>query len=512
MSHRPAHTRLLSTLLAFLLAPLAAAQVDYTLAFEPGGKEWRVEARLAGRGEGEFVFHFPLWTPGAYHVAEYGRFVKEIEARDETGAKLALERAANEPSRVVVRGTAKAKEIVLAYRAEPISSSQFSHNVIDVESNRIAKDYAYVNPVSLFGFAPERAQEPVRLAVTLPAGWKAATVLQPDAEGRYQAPSYFRFEDSPFLFSPTLETRTFEVEGKPHTVSVHGRSGAELDLLVSGCQRLVQAGAKLMRGLPYERYHFLYGFVPEAGGSGLEHTESTLILLNDGLTVTEEEEGLWGITAHEFFHLWTAERIHVQEIRAPDLTQELETGTIWVNEGITEYFCRHLLLHAGFMDEEELLASYLEVQIPPGAIPKKSWTDVSRAAASWAGMQDVMHFAARMYMLGPPTIFALDMTLRRATNGERGIHDLVLHLMTEYDAKGRGFGEDELDDILLALAGPSAVEFYDLYIDGPELPDPAAYLDVLGYRQVGEDLVELDSPTQAQLTARRDYFSITGLP
>ncbi|HEX6885029.1 MAG TPA: hypothetical protein VF530_16760 [Planctomycetota bacterium] len=496
--------------LLLLLAVSASAQTDYTLAFEPGGSEWRVEARLPGRGEDEIVFHFPLWTPGAYHVAEYGRFVRAIEARDEGGASLALERDGT--SRIVVKGAAGAREIVIAYRAEPISSAIFSHNVIDVESNRIAKDYAYVNPVSLFGFVPARAAEPVRLSVALPEGWKAATVLAQDGEGHYLAPSYLRFEDSPFLFSPTLETRTFEVEGKPHAVSVHGKGGAELERIVAGCQRIVQAGAKLMRGLPYERYHFLYGFVPEAGGSGLEHTESTLILVNEGMTVTEDEEGFWGITAHEFFHLWTAERIHVQEIRVPDLTQELETGTIWVNEGITEYFCRHLLLHAGFESEEELLESYLELQIPPGALPERSWTDVSRAAASWAGMQDLMLFAARMYVLGPPTIFALDMTMRRETSGERGIFDLVHHLMDEYASKGRGFGEEELDDILAKVSGPQAVAFYGRYIDGPEIPDPAEFLDVLGYRREGKELVELDAPSEAQLAARRDYFSILGTP
>ena len=506
----PIRRHLRSAFVALLLGVPVAAQTDYSLAFEPGGKEWRVEVRFAGRGEEELAFHFPLWTPGAYHVAEYGRFVKEIEARDESGAQLELVRDGT--SRVVVRGAARAKAIVLAYRAEPISTEIFSHNVIDVESNRIAADYAYVNPVSLFGFVPARAEEPVRLALLLPQGWKAATVLQQDGEGRYLAPSYLRFEDSPFLLSPALETRTFEVEGKPHAVSVHGKSGAELAALADGCKRIVEAGAKLMGGLPYARYHFLFGFVPEAGGSGLEHSESTLILVNDGMGVDEDEHGLWGITAHEFFHLWTAERIHVQEIHRPDLTQELETGTIWVNEGITEYFCRHLLLHAGFESEEELLASYLSSPIPAGALPKKSWTDVSRAAASWAGMQDLMQFAARMYMVGPPTIFALDMTMRRATKGERGVFDLLHHLMAEYHAKDRGFGEDELDDILLALAGEEARGFYERYIDGPEIPDPAQFLDVLGYREVGGQLVELDSPSEAQLAARRDYFSITGVP
>jgi hypothetical protein len=46
----------------------------------------------------------------------------------------------------------------------------------------------------------------IRLAAAgrLPEGWQAATVLERDVEGRYLAPNYLRFEDSPLLFSPTL--------------------------------------------------------------------------------------------------------------------------------------------------------------------------------------------------------------------------------------------------------------------------------------------------------------------
>jgi predicted metalloprotease with PDZ domain len=495
-----------------LLAPAAPATqaIDYALAFEPGGGEWRVEARMAGRGEEQVHFWIPLWTPGAYHVAEYGRFVRELRASDGRGRSLTVERDGT--SHFVVRGSAGAEEIVLAYEAEPISSGLFSHGIIDVESNRLTSAYAFVNPVSLFGFVPERADEPVRLAVTLPDGWRAATVLAQDEQGRYLAPSYLRFEDSPLLFSPKLETRTFEVDGLPHAVSVHGKEGAEVDALAAGCKRIVEAGSQLMRGLPYDRYHFLYAFVPEAGGSGLEHSFSTLILLAPRTEVGEGERGLWGITAHEYFHLWCAERIHVEEIRAPDLTRPLQTGTIWVNEGITEYFCRHLLRVAGFLEEEELLASYLENRLPRGALPAQSWTDVSRAATRWEGMGELGLFAARMYAVGPPTIFALDMTMRRATEGERGVLDLLHHLDTNYARRGRGFTEDELDDVLGSVGGAPAAEFYARYIDGDELPDPTQYLDVLGYRFEAGALSALSDASEAQLRARRDYFSPTGQP
>jgi predicted metalloprotease with PDZ domain len=502
---------LLSAAVPFLfLAPLAAAQTDYALSFEPGGARWQVEVRLAGRGEDALDFRFPLWTPGAYHVSDYGRFVKELTAADEKGAPLSVERV--DEGHFELGGAAAAKEIVIRYSAVSMSSGQFTNNVIDVESNRIAAGYAYVNPPSLFGFVPARAAEPVRLALTLPEGWQVATVLARDAEGRFTAPSYLRFEDSPLLFSPSLQTASFTVDGKPHTVSVHGRSAEDTKSITAGCQRIVEAGSKLMLGLPYERYHFLYGFVPEAVGSGLEHSDSTLILLAPGTGIGEDEHMFWGITAHEFFHLWCAERIHVQEIRAPDLLEPLETGTIWVNEGITEYFCRHLLLQAGFYDEEELLASYLEGAGMEGAAGSSSWADVSREAADWNGMGDLMTFALRMYVLGPRVVFALDMEMRRETEGERGVLDLLRYLMENYDAKGRGFGEEELDDVLSKLAGPAAADFHARCIEGSEIPDPEDYLDVLGYRAENGKVVSLEPPSEAQLRARSDYFSATGKP
>jgi predicted metalloprotease with PDZ domain len=493
-----------------LLATSASAQVDYSLSFEPGGDEWRVEARFQGRGEAQLDFWIPLWTPGAYHTAEYGRFVQDLTASDDHGAKFAVERAS--PSHFVVSGVEKATTIVLAYTAEPLSSGLYTNGVLDVESNRIADDYAYVNPVSLFGFVPARAGEPVRLTLHAPEGWQTATVLQRDAEQRYLAESYFRFEDSPFLFAPTLESVHFEVEGKPHAVSVYGRSAADAQAIADGCKRIVEAGAKLMGGLPYQRYHFLYGFAPEAGGSGLEHTESTLILVPTMQSIAEPEHGFWGITAHEFFHLWCAERIHVAGIHHPDLTQPFSTGTIWVNEGITEYFCRHLLLHAGFYSEEELLASYFAQPIPPEAVPKESWTEVSRDAPEWAGMNDLMRFALRMYMVGPRTILALDLELRRATGGEKGVHDFLGLLMQEYVAKDRGFGEDELDELLESIGGKAAREFYVRYIDGVETPDPAKSLDVLGYELAGGKVRSVAAPSEAQLRARRDFFSVSGSP
>ncbi len=498
----------LSAIFLAASAALAHAQVDYRLAFQPGGASWEVEARFPVRGADTLDFRIARWTAGAYHVADYGRFVKELAATDVNGTALAVEREGD--SRFLVR-CAGADEVVLRYRGDSISRSIFTDNVIDVESNRIAQDYAYVNPVSLFGFVPERVDEPVRLALELPAGWKAATVLRQDAEGRYEAPSFYRFEDSPFLFAKELTTVEFEVEGKPHAVTVHGKSAEETRALAATCQKIVGAAAKLMQGLPYDRYHFLFGFVPEAQGSGLEHSFSTLILVKQDVQISEESGPFWDIVAHEFFHLWCAERIHVAALERPDYTQPFESGTIWVNEGITQYFTQHVLLHAGLLEPVELLQDLLAEPFP-AELPfgKKSWTDVSRAAREWKDFMALGEFAFRMYFAGPRTILGLDLAMRSASDGERGVLDLLRFLRWAYVEEGRGFGEGEMPALINGIAEADLGDFYARYIDGPELPDVPAALAVIGYRLDGGKVVALESPSEAQLAARADFFSADG--
>ena len=56
---------------------------------------------------------------------------------------------------------------------------------------------------------------------------------------------------------------------------------------------------------------------------------------------------------------------------------------------------------------------------------------------------EVRSLRARLEQLEDPT---LDLELRRATGGEKGVRDLLHHFLAEYVAKDRGFGEDELDE------------------------------------------------------------------
>ena len=190
----------------------------------------------------------------------------------------------------------------------------------------------------------------------------------------------------------------------------------------------------------------------------------------------------------------------------------LVTSTIWVNESITEYFAELLLVHAGLKSREDFLSTMagpnptLEMMLA-NVDPT---TDVSRAAVRWRGMQDMMPFMLRMYMQGPRTMFALDMEMRRGSEGEIGVLDLVHHLHSEYAQKGIGFPEEGVLEIINEVAGGDLSDFYNSFIDGDQDPDSMAALDVIGYEADDGGVVESLAPSPSQLEAREDFFSIDG--
>jgi predicted metalloprotease with PDZ domain len=454
----------LAILFASIGAGTAEAQIDYELSFDIESKTWAVEGKLTNPKGGEVEFWIPRWTAGAYHLAEFGRFVTSFEAFGADGEALGIEHESECQWVIAAEGQT---EVVVRYEAQSISEAVFSDGVIDVESNRIAAGYAYVNPASLFGFVGGRQDESISLAVTLPEGWSAATALKRDDAGVFHAGSFVRFEDSPILFSPELYEWEGEAGGKPLSVVLHGKDGAEAQAITEMCVKIVTAASELMGGLPYDRYSFLYGFVPEGSGSGLEHSFSTLILMAEGMPA----KYVASITAHEFFHLWCGERIHVEAIHDPDYTAPLETSSLWVNEGVTEYVTQHILLHAGLVTREEFLSGLSTGQVPQAQEPV--WTNISRGASDWTAGAGLMDWVFSMYQQGPRTIFGLDLELRRATDGGIGVLDLLHHLVEEYVDQDRGFPEGGMVAIIDEVAGADAGagEYYERYIDGPEKPD-----------------------------------------
>ncbi len=518
------HASLLPALLALLpqataapappvaaAAPASAAAVRYRVSIDREPPRWNVEMTIPRSDAKPFDVWLARWTPGAYHQADFSQFVDSFDALDAAGDRLPVEEDFD-PIRWTVRPKS-AGAVTVKYRAAIASDGpmDFTPLILDVEGNRIRSDFAYVTGASLFAFVEGELARPAEVAFTLPEGWKIATDLPRDEKGLFRAESWWRLEDTPFTMGSGLQEVAFEVDGVPHRVATLGCSRERAEKLAAQCERIVRAAVAAMGGMPYDRYVFHLGFLPEGGNGGLEHTFSTLILLPAGMQDAEAHH----VIAHEFLHLWNAERIHAEALEEHDPTKLFDSSTIWMNEGATEYLAGVILVQAELWSAERFFGlmaqkdATVNSRMMRGMLTRRSLEEQSRAWARITGT-NFLELLTATYERAPVVLFAVDLEIRRASKGARTLFDVLKHLMREYAAKGRGYGEDELPKIFRAATGVDVDPFLARFVRGTELPDLDAHLDAIGLRKRsdGGGLEPRGDAKPEQVALREQYFSI----
>ncbi|MBI3819332.1 MAG: M61 family metallopeptidase [Planctomycetes bacterium] len=489
--------------------------IRYRVAMDDKKKEWSVWMGVQLTNTAPFEFWIPRWTPGGYHLVEFAQFIEDIDAEDDAGHPLVVKEV-EEPRHWII-DPGNSKRVVIHYIARHSSPGGFDINPLDMEANRITKKYAFINSTSLFGFVAGLLDRPTEVTLSIPESWNVASPMPKNKNGAYEAPNYYRLEDSPFLMSPKLLVSDYAVDGVPHTVACYGKSEGDLKNMKETCEQISRAGKRMMGSLPYDHYAFLLSFSNEnVAGGGLEHTFSTLILL-PGIIPKDE---IKHVLAHEYFHLWNAERIHVDKLQKPDYTKPLDTGTIWLNEGGTEYMSFLLLTQAEIETPEKFFAEMSQKNAMIHATTRKSErraiTAISHKWSSTAisGFGGLMEIQVGVYERGAVTCFALDLFIHKETDGKKGLTDVLRYMMENYVNKGKGYGEDELPEIVKSATGVDAADFFSKYINGPEFPDLDAFLEPMGLkmnrtpdeRPAPGGFLDLEKVTDAQKAFRSKFF------
>ena len=94
--------------------------------------------------------------------------------------------------------------------------------------------------------------------------------------------------------------------------------------------------------------------------------------------------GWLGLASHEFFHTWNVKRLRPVELGPFDYNDEVYTRSLWIAEGITDYYADLALHRAGLMSQAEFLDALSnpieEVQTTPGRFVGDSRRQVEHCA------------------------------------------------------------------------------------------------------------------------------------
>jgi len=468
------HRLVLST--AFLLAAggvaaQAPAPVRYEVSVASvGGHLLHAAATFPTTGMDTLRVSLPAWSPGAYTIQNYARYVRHFAARGTGAAALTWDRLDKDTWRVVTGGA-------------PAVTVEFDllADTIDLSLSRVTDDFAVFLGTNLFLFEEGKLDRPAEVRFRAPDGWDVMTALRPSAGGAYGAPDYHELADA-VTFLGRFGRDSLRVDSAWVRLGVWPAAAytpAVARNLRHSLERLATTQNRLMGGPPYEVYTVFFAAVPDPiqYGGGLEHSYSHFNILP--APAFADAAGNLGafvntLVSHELFHLWNVKRIRPADMWPYDYTREQYTPLLWWSEGVTDYYGDVANLRAGLWSEGDFATS-IQHNIDQVDAAPEPWSVEDGSAATW--IDEVFVNSSQLYYpKGSLLGLLLDVSIRDATNNAKSLDDVTRALFTRFAARGRGFTTADLLALLREMGMPDVDGFYRRYVDGR---DPLPYEAVL---------------------------------
>ncbi len=324
--------------------------------------------------------------------------------------------------------------------------------------------------------------------------------VRPAGFGSYRAASYLHLVDHPVEMG-TWESVEFTAGDVPHQMAITGRVRFDRERLAKDLAAVCGEHVRMFHGAahgaaqgaaqgaphgdgapPMQRYLFLTTAIGDGYG-GLEHADSSaLICKRDDLPKpttssaaaaepSDGYRGFLGLCSHEYFHLWNVKRITPAAFAPYRLDREAYTRLLWAFEGITSYYDDLALVRAGVITVESWLELFgrTATRVLRGA-GRKHQSVAESSFDAWIKFyrpdENTPNAVVSYYTKGSLVALALDLTIRRATDEQRSLDDVMRALWQRHGKNGVGVPEDGVETIAAEVAGVDLRPFFDEYVRG----------------------------------------------
>ncbi|ALP54663.1 peptidase M61 [Candidatus Tenderia electrophaga] len=459
------------------------------VAADPAAHLFQISCQIAKPDPIGQVVSLPAWIPGSYMVRDFAKNIVNISAYCR-GESVPLEKF----DKATWRAAPCSGPLLIEYEVYAWDLS--------VRTAHLDQTHAYFNGTSVFLRVWGQDDIPCTVELLPPqkpviGHWRVATTLQPAgaecyAFGVYQAENYDELIDHPVEMAD-FTLASFSAGGVPHDVVLTGKHGADMDRLCVDLAKICQTHIDLFGELPpMERYLF-QAMVVGDGYGGLEHRSSTSLLISredlprkgEGGAVSDDYRTFLGLCSHEYFHTWNIKRIKPAAFLPYELQSESYTQQLWAFEGITSYYDDLALVRSGCITPQAYLQALAQtitrVRRTPGRF-KQSVAESSFDAWTKFYRQDenAPNAIVSYYSKGSLIALALDLILRRNSDGATSLDDLMRRLWLDYGKPAIGVPEGEIERLASELAGTDLSDFFGRYVHGTEDPPLAELLESVG--------------------------------
>ncbi|MHB9119195.1 MAG: M61 family metallopeptidase [Burkholderiales bacterium] len=435
----------------------------------PGAHLFRVTLTVRRPDPDGQKLSLPSWIPGSYLIREFARHI--VELRASSGGQ----------------GVAVEKLDKHTWQCAPCDGPlSVSYEVyawdLSVRAAYLDTRRGYFNGPSVFLRVHGQEALPATLDVRPPPGrefgaWRVATSLPRAGAaawgfGLYRAADYDELLDHPVEMGD-FTLASFEACGVPHHLVLSGRHHADTERLCRDLRSVCEAQIRFFgEPAPMQHYLFLVAVVGDGYG-GLEHRASTSLICSRGdlplpgkPETGEDYRRFLGLCSHEYFHAWNVKRIKPLAFAPYDLGRENYTRLLWAFEGITSYYDDLFLLRTGLIspaDYLELLAQNMTRVLRGNGRLKQSVADSSFDAwiKFYRADENAPNALVSYYAKGAMIALALDLTLRRDSEGRYSLDDVMRALWQRYGQSGEGVPEDGVERMAAEVSDLDLRAFFE---------------------------------------------------
>ena len=425
-----------------------------------------IEMIVGGIEQDEIFFQLPSWRPGRYELQNFAKNVVNWKATNENGETLTHLKVSKDCWKVKAES---AKEIHINYT---YYAAQANAGACWLDNELL-----FINPVHCCMYVPEKILEPCEIEFHLPEHFLYATALKNSGKQKYSADDYHQLVDSPVMASPSLQHHSYEAEKTNFHIWLYGECNPDWGRTVNDFRKFTNEQLKMMHDIPTPEFHFLVLALPFKYYHGVEHAQSTVLALGPGTEIMSENlyADFVGVASHELFHVWNVKNIRPQDMLPYDYTKENYSRLGFVYEGVTTYYGDLFLARCGVYSIQQFLKEISDrVQKHFDNYGRFNLSVADSSYDTWLDgySTGVPHRKVSIYDEGCLVALMIDLMIRRKTNNEKSLDDVMRALYNDFAKKKIGYTEHDYISIIENLTNEGVADFFIDYVYGTEDYEP----------------------------------------
>lgn len=402
----------------------------------------------------------PAWRPGRYTRQPFVKQLSDLKVVTDLGDKASWTKTDSHTWKISPAAGA-------SYR---ISYSYFASQQ-DAGGTWFDDQFAMFNGITCLLYQPGKEDQPCQMSFDLPDQWEAGGGF-PSSDPVMDFDSFHHLVDTPFFASPDLVHLQEEIDGIDTHVWIQGTTSLDTNRLMHEIRTYAPVQTRLFGDCPVNEYHYLYLFWAHAYRHGVEHHNSTVIVMGPGMGMHQASahKSLLEISSHEFFHTWNVKALRPADMYPYSYDGENYSQLHYVTEGVTTYYGDLMLWKSGIWTWDQWIDSINgELGRHYGMAGKDHISLAMASFDSWVNGYDSSGFPNRrisFYTKGYLVALIGDHLIRQYSGGNHSLDDVIHAMYQRIAKKDRGYTAEDYLQLLTEFAGHSMEDYQAKFIQG----------------------------------------------